>query len=153
MKGEQAPCPACRAPLQRASSHWEVLACMACGGVWTDSAASRRITTTVDRELVSIAKDAAKHAQETDSTFARISDIELHAGRKCPVCGETLTCIRSGHVAIDVCADHGTWFDKDELGRLARNLEFERVSAAPMSEEPATSRSAEMLLTILGRSQ
>jgi Zn-finger nucleic acid-binding protein len=153
MKGDSAPCPACRAPLQRASSRWEVLACLSCGGVWTDSAASRQITTTVDRELVSIAKDAAKHAHETDSTFARISDIELHVGRKCPVCAETLSAVRSGHVAIDVCANHGTWFDKDELGRLARNLEFERVSGAPRPDEPATSRSAEMLLSILGRGE
>lgn len=166
MKGEQTPCPACRAPLQRASAHWEVLACLACGGVWTDTAASRRITSTVDRELVAIAKEAAKLAKETDSTYERMSDVELQTGRRCPICAETLACVRSGNVAIDVCAQHGTWFDKDELGRLARNLEFERVSAAPdqgpyraapsvAPEEPppTTSRNAQMLLSILGRGE
>jgi Zn-finger nucleic acid-binding protein len=156
MRGDQAPCPACRAPLQRASSRWEVLACLSCGGVWTGSAASRQITTTVDRELVAIAKEAAKRAKETDSTFERISEIEAHAARQCPICAGTLACVRSGHVAIDVCAQHGTWFDKDELGRLSRNLEFERASAAPASatdEPPAFSRNAEMLLSILGRSE
>jgi Zn-finger nucleic acid-binding protein len=175
MKGDQAPCPACRSPLQRASSRWDVLACLACGGVWTDSAASRRITATVDRELVTIAKEAAKLAKETDSTYERMSDVELHTGRVCPICAGVLACVRSGHVAIDVCAEHGTWFDKDELGRLSRNLEFERVSAAPVApptgpyrqasppgmpasappnpseEPPAMSRNAEMLLSILGR--
>lgn len=146
-----------------------MLACHACGGVWTDSAASRQITSTVDRELVTIAKEAAKNATETDSTFERISDIEMMAGRKCPICAVTLTCVRSGHVAIDVCAQHGTWFDKDELGRLSRNLEFERVSAPPAvspyrtpakkeepleGQEPAVvSRNAEMLISILGRSE
>lgn len=162
MKGEQAPCPACRAPLQRASSRWEVLACLACGGVWTDVAAARRITSTVDRELVAIAKSAATRAKETDSTYERISDVETKLGRKCPVCAATLTCVRSGHVPIDVCAQHGTWFDKDELGRLSRNLEFERVSAPPAKgayrtapsedESPVISRNAEMLISILGRS-
>jgi len=127
-----------------------VLACLACGGVWTDANASRRITTTVDRELVTIAKDAAKRASETDSTYARISDVEQHSARACPICAGTLECVRTGNVAIDVCAQHGTWFDKDELGRLSRNLEFERVSAAPTEEAPATSRNAEMLLSILG---
>lgn len=157
MKGDHAPCPACRAPLQRASSRWEVLACLACGGVWTDSAASRQITSTVDRELVTIAKEAAKRAKETDSTYERISDVETKIGRKCPVCDGVLACVRAGHVAIDVCAEHGTWFDKDELGRLSRNLEFERVSAAPAAsvadDIPAVSRNAEMLIAILGRSE
>jgi Zn-finger nucleic acid-binding protein len=163
MKGDQAPCPACSAPLQRASSRWEVLACLSCGGVWTDSAASRQITTTVDRELVAIAKEAAKLAKETDSTYERMSNIEAHTGRLCPVCAGTLACIRSGHVAIDVCAHHGTWFDKDELGRLARNLEYERVSAPPATgpyrarpdepEAPAMSQNAEMLISILGRGE
>ena len=165
MKGDQAPCPACRAPLQRASSRWEVLACLACGGVWTDGSASRQITSTVDRELIAIAKDAAKHAKETDSTYERISDVEAKVGRRCPVCDGVLACVRSGHVAIDVCAQHGTWFDKDELGRLARNLEYERASAppadgpyraAPMAAEdeaPARSRNADMLISILGRGE
>lgn len=154
MKGDQGPCPACRAPLHRASSHWEVLACVSCGGVWTDTAASRRITSTVDRELVTIAREAAKLAKETDSTFERISDVVAHTGRQCPVCMGTLACIRSGNVAIDVCADHGTWFDKDELGRLSRNLEFERVSAAPTADDPPVlSRNADMLISILGRSE
>jgi Zn-finger nucleic acid-binding protein len=160
MKGDQAPCPACRAPLQRASSRWEVLACLACGGVWTDAAASRRITTTVDREIVSIAKEAAKLARETDSTYARISDVELQEARLCPICAGTLAQVRTAHVGLDICATHGTWFDKDELGRLSRNLEFERVSAAPPpakplreEEAPATSRNAEMLLTILGQGE
>lgn len=161
MKGADAPCPACRAPLRRASSRWEILACLACGGVWTDTSAARRITEAVDRELVSIAKEAAKLAKETDSTYERMSDVEMHAGRRCPICGELLAGVRSAHVAIDVCAEHGTWFDKDELGRLARNLEFERVSAAPPAGPPAddpppledavVSRNAEMLLSILGR--
>lgn len=156
MKGVEAPCPACRAPLQRASSRWEVLACLACGGVWTDSAASRRITTSVDRELVTIAKDAAKNASDTDSTYARISDVELQEARLCPICAGGLAQLRTGHVALDVCAHHGTWFDKDELGRLSRNLEFDRLSTsppAPMEDAPATSRNAEMLLTLLGQGE
>jgi Zn-finger nucleic acid-binding protein len=154
MTGEKAPCPACRAPLERVTSSWEVLACLACGGVWTDANASRRITSTVDRELVSIAKEAARNAADTDSTYQRMSDVSDGASRRCPVCAGTLACVRSGHVAIDVCASHGTWFDKDELGRLARNLEFERISSVTPREEPAArSRNAEMLLSILERAE
>lgn len=162
MKAERAPCPACRAPLERASSRWEVLACLACGGVWTDTGASRRITNTVDRELVTIAKEVAKRATESDPAYERMSNVPANMVRQCPICAGALACVRSGHVAVDVCAAHGTWFDKDELGRLARNLEFERVSALPTpnasspyrgADEPATSRNAEMLLSILGRGE
>lgn len=151
MTGDRS-CPACRAPLQRASSRWEVLACLSCGGVWTDANASRRITTTVDRELVTIAKEAALKAAETESTYVRISQVTEAAARVCPICANTLAEVRTGHVVIDVCSAHGTWFDKDELGRLSRNMEFERVSALPahVEDAPATSRNAQMLLSILG---
>jgi len=150
MKLSDAKCPACRAPLQRASAHWEVLACLACGGVWTDAAASQRISTTVDRELVGIANSAAKHAAESDPTGARLS---LDVARACPICDGALSNVRTALVSVDVCTLHGTWFDRDELGRLARNLEFERVSATPQAADgPATSPSADILLSILGRS-
>lgn len=146
-----AKCPACGATLTRASSQWEVLACMSCGGVWTDTTASRRITTTVDRELVGIARNAAKHAAESDP---RLDGATPDVARACPICSGPLTCVRSGHVPVDVCTAHGTWFDRDELGRLARNLEFERLSVdpdPPASGEEPTSRTADMLLDLLGR--
>lgn len=125
---------------------------MSCGGVWTDTLASRRIATTVDRELVGIARDAAKRAAESERDLG--SSTPPDAARACPICEGPLTCVRSGHVPVDVCATHGTWFDRDELGRLARNLEFDRLSsepAPPGSQGEPTSRSAEMLLELLGR--
>ena len=121
---------------------------MSCGGVWTDPSASRRITKTVDRELVSIATQIAKRAAGSEAKATTSPDVR----RLCPTCGAPLACVRSGHVAVDVCAAHGTWFDRDELGRLARNLEFERLSLDPPDpDEPATSRTAAMLLDLLGR--
>ena len=120
---------------------------MACGGVWTDRSASRRITETVHRELVGIATQTAKRAVDGEHRPTGPG-----VARLCPACGSPLACVRSGHVAVDVCAAHGTWFDRDELGRLARNLEFERLSLDPPgAEEPATSRTAAMLLDLLGR--
>lgn len=149
MTASDAKCPACDAPLTRAASRWEILACLTCGGVWADVAASRRIQTTVDRELVAIAKRAATRAEASSPS---LEPPPPEAPRRCPVCGAELSCVRTGHVAVDVCAPHGTWFDRDELGRLARNLEYERLSLEPAAPEPpATSRSAEMLLDLLGR--
>jgi len=141
-------CPACNAELQRASSHWEMLACLSCGGVWTDAQASRRIMTTVDRELVKIARDVAMQA-----AAERAITVASEGARRCPVCATAMTSVRAGHVTLDVCEAHGTWFDRDELGRLARNLEHERISHTPTPpEEPVVaSKNAAMLLALIGR--
>jgi Zn-finger nucleic acid-binding protein len=144
-------CPACGALLAPSESRWHVLACNACGGVWTDSEAARHIATAVDRELVGLAKEVASHAKE---------DVRLSmpgTPRPCPVCQRALQEVRAARVNVDVCSEHGAWFDRDELGRLARNLEFQRretpppvgyrESAIPESENP---HSSEMLLALLG---
>ena len=146
---QSATCPACNAELQRASSHWEMLACLSCGGVWTDAHASRRIMTTVDRELVTIAREVAMQAADPEHDLAVASE----GSRKCPVCAKAMMSVRVGHVTLDVCEPHGTWFDRDELGRLARNLEHERISHTPSPpEEPVVpSKNAAMLLALIGR--
>jgi Zn-finger nucleic acid-binding protein len=104
--------------------------------------------TTVDRELVKIARDVAMQAADADP------DVSVTEGsRKCPVCQHAMASVRAGHVTLDVCEPHGTWFDRDELGRLARNLEHERVShlPAPPPDEPVTSKNAAMLLALIGQ--
>jgi len=37
---------------------------------------------------------------------------------RCPVGGEELWRAMVGDVTVDVCADHGTWFDRNELHRI-----------------------------------
>jgi len=115
-------CPACGAPLASASTQWPMLTCHACGGVWTDAAAAARLATAMDREILDVGKLAAQHAAESSP---RISDI----GRACPVCHKPLDRVRRARVVLDECKEHGTWFDRDELGRVARNLEYERTSS------------------------
>ena len=143
-------CPACGGALAATESRWHVLACNLCGGVWTDTEAARRIVTAVDRELVGLAKEAASHAHDSVLTSP------AGTPRPCPICQQPLQEIRAARVNVDVCAEHGTWFDRDELGRLSRNLEYQRASApppvdyrtsAPPSEAPG---STEMLLALLG---
>src|SRR6185295_1001155 len=98
---ERPECPACNAELQRASSHWEMLACLSCGGVWTDAVASRRIMTTVDRELVKIAREVAMQAADEHDL-----SVASEGSRKCPVCAKAMMSVRAGHVTLDVCELH-----------------------------------------------
>ena len=41
---------------------------------------------------------------------------------KCPVCGDMMNRVNFGRrsgVIVDVCIDHGTWFDAEEIDRVA----------------------------------
>jgi len=122
MTSHDTRCPSCNETLQPARTTWHVLACSGCGGVWTDAAASRRIVSVVDRELVEVANVAAAQVADRETPDPNAST------RGCPVCSAVLRPVRAARVTVDVCAEHGTWFDRDELGRLARNLAYERTS-------------------------
>ncbi len=144
-------CPACRGTLKPTESKWHVRACNLCGGVWTDTEAARRIVTAVDRELVGLAKEAATHAHDSVATAP------AGTPRPCPVCQKPLQEVRAARVNVDVCAEHGTWFDRDELGRLSRNLEYQRTSTPPPQIDYRTSAApsdaaggTELLLALLG---
>lgn len=144
---EGKPCPACLAPLVAAPVAWTVLVCNACGGVWADATASTRITRTVCRDLVDVAKQAARRA---DDERTSIVDRE----RCCPACNATLRHDKLGGVALDVCDAHGTWFDRDELGRVARNLDYERKSVEDLgraagAEDATPSSSLDLLNALL----
>lgn len=56
--------------------------------------------------------------------------------RRCPVCDAPLVHTKRARVSIDVCTAHGTWFDRDELGRMARNLDYDRLSREPSEAPP-----------------
>lgn len=143
------PCPACLAPLVAAPLAWTVLACNACGGVWADGTASARITRTVCRDLVGVARQAAKRADDERTSI-------VDRDRQCPVCTGALRHDKLGGVALDVCDAHGTWFDRDELGRVARNLDYERKSVEDLAQASAaedaipSSSSLELVNALLG---
>ena len=88
-------------------------ACGSCGGVWLDTAAASRMSEVLCSETLAHADagaQLAKHAVDTRGAIA------------CPVCGAAMDRSVAGQtrVEIDVCRAHGTWFDRDELGRVAQ---------------------------------
>lgn len=136
-------CPACGGGLsQQQNVPWVVLTCNTCGGVWTDKDATERVATNVDRELMDIASGAAK---KCSGEHQAVSPTDK---RSCPICGQALIPIRHARVAIEICREHGTWFDRDELGRMARNSDFERRSQTPQVQgaiRPPTGSSADLI--------
>ncbi|CAN5609495.1 hypothetical protein BH09MYX1_BH09MYX1_27090 [soil metagenome] len=114
------PCPRCGAPLFAGKGETTTIhGCGKCGGVWLDNDASRRVVQAFDFEIVNLARRASQIGTTVDDALA--------VG--CPICRATLVRTIVRGVALDVCASHGTWFDKDELRRVADAFEAQRQAS------------------------
>ena len=108
------PCPRCNARLFGATKGGFTLsACGGCGGVWLGNEAAQRLVRAGSLEAVDLAEVAARHAK----VFA----VPVGSGA-CPVCREALSrvVVPPTQVEIDVCAAHGTWFDRRELTEVVK---------------------------------
>jgi len=116
------PCPRCRvdthAVVIGASNLRE---CPKCEGLWADKDTLHQICSDHERQAAVLGTPAVL---PTDL----IGNIEQNVRYvPCPVCQAFMNRVnfsRCSHVVVDVCAKHGTWFDKDELRRI---VEFIRA--------------------------
>jgi Zn-finger nucleic acid-binding protein len=87
--------------------------CAGCGGAWVD-----------DVDLEMILSDLGGVPDEPLGPPAPVT-----SARSCPRCAQPMTCEQSyGHeptVKIDLCAEHGAWFDRDELAHVIEALSVE----------------------------
>jgi Zn-finger nucleic acid-binding protein len=108
-------CPRCAQVLKDASA--SELVCGACQGVFVEHA---ELAIRIRAERPSLPPSvSARHAR------SRPPEPTVRYGR-CPKCGDVMTRVnfgaRSG-IVVDVCYEHGTWFDR---GELQAALEFVR---------------------------
>lgn len=88
-------CPVCSIPLERFE---ELVRCTKCRGLWAEHASL-----------------AARLELSTDELEQYLADRKLESSeRKCPVCDGDCGHAEVGEVVIDVCAEHGVWFDRGE---------------------------------------
>ena len=145
-------CPACRKPLAGTMvGDLEVRECHACGGLWLDRAVFEQLGTSRERQGAVLGALPAP-------TAPPVVLLEAVQYRPCPACQQRMNRVnyarRSG-VVLDVCKEHGIWFDKDELRRVlafiseggldrTRELEIEELkeakrAAVQIPEHPASS--------------
>jgi len=62
----------------------------------------------------------------SDST-ASSSNSNTQGDRFCPVCDKTLEVQEKEGISIDVCAEHGIWFDQGELKAIVKRLKSKLV--------------------------
>ncbi len=130
-------CPRCRVEMEAVligKTHLEE--CPRCEGVWADADSVRQIC--ADQE-----QQAAVLGMPTSQTAAAAS-IEEHIHYiPCPVCKTLMNRVNFAHcsgVIVNVCTQHGTWFDKDELRRIVEFIRAGGLEAAAPPGNPGIGR-------------
>ena len=115
-------CPRCRIELAPESTlgiaFW---GCGRCGGIMMDRPTFDQAAESADLWAGLIDRARALHgAAEVELDLKKVVYLS------CPICEKTMARKNFGRVSgamVDVCVEHGTWFDQ---GELARSLEFIR---------------------------
>ncbi|MBX3129048.1 MAG: zf-TFIIB domain-containing protein [Polyangiaceae bacterium] len=118
-------CPRCQTLLVvKTTPSGALHGCNRCGGVWVDRETGQRVARSLCEHTLS-----ATEALGGGQLGAASADPHQLSGVRCPVCLVPLSIERvtRANVEIDVCANHGSWFDRDELRRVARGLAAERA--------------------------
>jgi Zn-finger nucleic acid-binding protein len=112
------PCPACEQPLvsQRIRDVW-LLACSGCDGLWVPAASFdvlvKRTVAAEPEASDGLAAGRRRPAPGFDTSVVY---------RRCPDCRQRMVRKNFGRTSgliVDWCGNHGTWFDADELPRVA----------------------------------
>jgi len=97
-----------------------VLECQVCAGMWIESRVFRELTNKAEQRQ---AIDPAILAPSKTEHAGSFSGRKKWSYRPCPECGKLMVRRNYGRrsgVIIDVCRDHGIWFDANELQRILR---------------------------------
>lgn len=133
-EGERRPCPRCRADTRAiVIGNVDLRECPKCEGLWADTDCLQRICT--DREQqAAVLGVAATIEQPLNAPLEQIRYLP------CPVCKQLMHRVnfaRCSAVVVDVCRQHGTWFDKDELRRIVEFIQrggFDKARARDIAE-------------------
>jgi len=132
-------CPRCGAAIQRAEAGASALACPGChtplvstsvGGVSLDQCHGCGGVWVGQHNFEQIAADKAERGEVLgalpgESPKVAVSLSEVHY-RPCPQCHKLMNRTNYGHISgvvLDVCKDHGLWFDKDKLREVLEFIE------------------------------
>ena len=132
--GSAAPllCPRCRTGMNAVViGNTNLRECPRCEGIWADSASLQQIC--VDREKQAAVLGVATPLPRADSS----GPLENIRYVPCPVCNKLMNRVNfahCSHVVVDVCSQHGTWFDRDELRRIVEFIRAGGLDAARARE-------------------
>jgi Zn-finger nucleic acid-binding protein len=115
-------CPRCRSDLETNSIAGVALhSCARCGGIMMDRKNFEHAA-----EALDVGAELIDHARAIHQKAQAEIDLRMVVYLACPVCSKSMARKNFGRVSgamVDVCIEHGTWFDQ---GELAKSLEFVR---------------------------
>ncbi len=124
-------CPRCRKELVSVSlGAATVLECERCLGLWLDVPSFEKIC--ADREQQAAVLGAASHAPAGGPETNKVNYVP------CPECSQLMNRMnfaRCSGVIVDVCKQHGTWFDRDELSRIVEFIHGGGLNASRAKEK------------------
>ena len=129
-------CPRCQSRLERFEiSETTLRGCSKCDGLWLDASTFQAIC--IDRERQAAVLGFATKRTHSAEPLTKINYVP------CPDCGELMNrnnFAKASGVIVDICRDHGVWFDTDELPaivdfihkggmEMARRREMDEIKA------------------------
>lgn len=122
-------CPRCRTALSGIElGKTALLECPKCEGLWADQLSLEQICSDTERQAAVLGMPSQLPANANGG-------VEQVRYLPCPVCRKLMNRVnfaRCSHVVVDVCSQHGTWFDRDELRRI---VEFIRAGGLDRARE------------------
>lgn len=115
-------CPRCTQPLtSHRTASATIEGCLGCGGVFVDREGRNRVVAAKCADTAAASDLAAAHARHNPS----------FGPAHCPVCRKVMHVTRvAGGVELDLCDDHGAWFDRHELRRFIDALSAQQPKRA-----------------------
>ena len=157
--GEGPPCPACGGDHRLVSrslgteERTAISECLRCGGLWVEREVFEALAARARQGKVpDLGPEPAAPPGAEDPTVPHSTPAATAAPlyRPCVICGALMNrrnYERKSGVILDICRDHGVWFDLDELSRLLRWIHSggaDRAAALTAQEERSAARTAHL---------
>ena len=117
-KASKLPCPTCKkAMLSGKLGNFPLHECTKCFGLWVDNATLEHVWRDTERHSLPLSQPRLNIGMNPPGGIPRVKYLP------CPRCRQLMNrknfALRSGIIA-DVCAEHGTWFDANELHHIVQ---------------------------------
>lgn len=114
------PCPGCQSPMLRGTlGTTNLFECEKCFGLWLDTVTFERICRDSEQRAA-VLGTAQLVPQDLVGSLAPVRYL------RCPQCRQLMNRMNFAQcsgVVVDVCREHGTWFDANELHRIVHFIQ------------------------------